>query len=254
MFKRRRAGNEEPAPTDPQDGSSELGAPADSDLPAHAAEPGAAYVPADRTNGPWDISEVDDPAEDGRLDLGAMWLPGVQGMEVRVEIDQDTGRVAAVTAVLGQSALQVQPFAAPRSGGLWAEVRGEIASGVAEQGGAVQESEGPFGTELAAEVPVQMPDGTAAVQAARFLGIDGPRWFLRGVITGEAYVEPSAAEPLEDIFRRVVVVRGDAPRARGELLELRLPAEATNEGTAAAPPEDESLNPFRRGPEITEIH
>lgn len=249
MFKRRRATGGDPVSPLAQDD------PVDAEA-SEEPETGETAVPVDRTNGPWDIGEVDDPSEGGRLDLGAMWLPGVQGMEVRVEIDQDSGQVAAVTAVLGQSALQVQPFAAPRSGGLWAEVRGEIAGGVAEQGGAVQERQGEFGTELLAEVPVQLPDGTAAVQAARFLGVDGPRWFLRGVLTGEAYVEPSAAAALEDIFRRVVVVRGDAPRARGELLELRLPAEAGGGGAEApaAQAGDDPLEPFRRGPEITEIH
>ncbi len=33
-----------------------------------------------RASGPWDLSEVDDPAEGGRVDLGGMWLPGREGM------------------------------------------------------------------------------------------------------------------------------------------------------------------------------
>ena len=62
----------------------------------------------------------------GRVDLGGLWLPGRPGLEVRIEADQQTSEVVAVTLVLGDSALQVQPFAAPRSEGIWDDVRAEI--------------------------------------------------------------------------------------------------------------------------------
>ena len=39
-----------------------------------------------------------DPAAGGRVDLGGLWLPGRQGLEVRIEADQNTGDVVAVTA------------------------------------------------------------------------------------------------------------------------------------------------------------
>lgn len=235
------------------------------------ARPAPVGPPADRSSGPWDISEVDDPTEGGRLNLGGMWLPGAPGMELRVEVDQQSGQVAAVTAVLGQSALQVQPFAAPRTSGIWAEVRADVATGVAEQGGGTREQPGPFGTELHAEIPVQLPDGSRAVQAARFVGVDGPRWFLRGVLTGEAYFDPTAAAALEDVFRGVVVVRGEGPRTRGEPLELTLPvppegaveggpgdgeashADESGDGTDETRDTRPPLEPFRRGPEITEV-
>ena len=44
-------------------------------------------------------------------------------MELRLEVDQSNQQVNAATAVLGESALQMQAFAAPRSGGLWDEIR-----------------------------------------------------------------------------------------------------------------------------------
>src|SRR5690606_34481394 len=43
------------------------------------------------------------------------------------------------------------------------------------------------------------------------IGVDGPRWFLRGVIGGEAASDPAAAEQVEDLFRLIVVVRGGSP-------------------------------------------
>ena len=47
--------------------------------------------------------------------------------------------------VQGDSSLQVQAFAAPKSDGLWEDVRQEIATAVAEAGGQAEEPDGPFG-------------------------------------------------------------------------------------------------------------
>ena len=118
-----------------------------------------------------------------------MWLPGRPGLEVRVEADQATSQVVAVTLVLGRSALQLQPFAAPKTEDIWDEVRGEIRAGITKQGGTADEVEGPLGTELRTKVPVRAADGSSSVQPARFVGVSGPRWFLRGVMTGQAAVE-----------------------------------------------------------------
>ena len=101
----------------------------------------------------------------------------------------------------------------------------------------------------------------------RFVGVDGPRWFLRGLFAGAAAADPAAAAPLEAVFREVVVVRGDHPMPPRDLLELRLPAEAAaaleeqaqaqQEQQGAARQEEGNrfatpLNPFERGPEMTE--
>lgn len=213
----------------------------------------------DRSNGPWDLSEV--PAgDDGRIDLGGIRLPGAPGMELRVEIDQESQQIGAVAVVLGELALQVQPFAAPRSRGEWTAIRGEIAAGVIEQGGTAQEHAGVFGTELVADVPLELPDAAVGRQTVRFVGIDGPRWFLRGVFSGPAVGDPAASGPLEEVLRGVVVVRGGDAMAPREPIPLRLPPDA-----AEPAPDDDSdarddsdaderdgLRPFERGPEITE--
>lgn len=170
--------------------------------------------------------------------------------------------IVAATLVLGNSAIQLQAFAAPKSEGIWGEVREEIATGITAQGGLVEEEEGPLGWHLRAQVPVQLPDGTNGVQLVRFVGCDGPRWFLRGVISGQAAVQPESASVLEQVFRQTVVVRGETPMAPRDPIVLKLPEDAqmVADGGVGAAPEaegsrfgDASLSPFARGPEITEV-
>ena len=202
--------------------------------------------------GPWDESEVEGIGR--RVDLGALWLPGVPGMELRMEIDKASNQVTAVALNLHGSALQVQAFAAPRTDGIWSEIRAEIAESVTKQGGSADDLPGPFGRELLARLPVRTAEGRTGHRPARFIGHDGPRWFLRGVLTGKAAVDPEAARALEEIFADIVVIRGSQARAPRDLLALRLPGQAgppvLADVTAPAP----GLDPMHRGPEITEIH
>jgi hypothetical protein len=204
-------------------------------------------------SGPWDVSEVE--ASDAYIDLGGLWLPGRDGMELRLEVEEETGRVIAATVQLGGSAVQLQAFAAPRTQGIWDEIRREIASSVTRQGGTADEMPGSFGRELLARVPSRTPDGRTTHQPARFVGIDGPRWFLRAVFHGEAAYQAEQAAELESLVRDVVVVRGTEAMAPRELLTLRLPDGAP--GTEPEQPvegeEGEALRPPLRGPEITEV-
>lgn len=199
--------------------------------------------------GPWDLAEA--PESDERLDLGAVQLPKRPGMQVRMELDKKTRRVIAVNVALEGSALQIQAFAAPRSQGLWTELREEIVTSIKKQGGSADERTGTFGPELLARLPVRMPDGRSGTRPARFIGVDGPRWFLRGVLTGKATVEPEAAERMEEVFADIVVDRGSDPRPPRDLLGLHLP------GQGGPAPAQEEARPTiqlpKRGPEITEI-
>lgn len=202
--------------------------------------------------GPYDVA--DRPSTEGILDLGAVRIPAREGLQLRLEVEEQTQRVVAVTLELEGSSLQLQAFAAPKSGGLWSEILEQITESVGSQGGDVDEVPGPFGPELLARVPAQAPDGTTAHRVARFVGVDGPRWFLRGVYGGRAAVEREAAHALEDIFRNVVVVRGDVPMPPRDLLQLRLPQEMQNAAAApAAAAEKPDLEAVKRGPEITKI-
>ena len=204
--------------------------------------------PPGRTAGPYDVDDTDDETQ--RLDLGALRVPVPDGCEVRVDMQDD--QVVAATLVDGRSALQIHAFAAPRSEGIWDEVRQEIAESRRTSGGAAEDVDGPFGRELRARIPG--PDGQQ--QPARFLGVDGPRWFLRGLLTGAASTDPHQARVLEDAFRNVVVVRGGEAMAPRDLLPLKLPREALahmeTEAAADAEPAKPTLDMLERGPEITE--
>jgi hypothetical protein len=199
-----------------------------------------------RRHGPWDRSEIDQP--DGLLDLGALLLPVAPGAKVHLET---TGQPAVVTLVrleLDDSELQLAPFAAPRTEGIWDEIRAEIAEQVSNDGGTVDDLPGPFGRELLARVVVRTPEGRTGNRVVRFVGVDGPRWFLRGVMTGKAAVDPQAAAAVDDFFAGTVVVRGGTAMPPRELLAMHLPGQS-----GVAPADPAAFDPFARGPEITEI-
>lgn len=180
-------------------------------------------APEDReSNGPLDESEAN-PVRP-YVDLGGVKILPREGLHLRLEVEEETQRVVAVGLDYADSSLQVQPFAAPRSSGLWHEIRGQISEQVERQGGRTSIRDGVFGTELVAEIPVaSAPDAPAETRIARFIGVDGPRWFLRGVIAGAAAVQPEAAALVEDLFRSIVVVRGSAPMPPRDLIPLRMP-------------------------------
>ncbi len=204
----------------------------------------------ERSLGPYDVSEVSDRG--ARVDLGAVWLPGVPGLELRMEVDKATQKITGVACAIAGSALQIQAFAAPRTEGIWDEIRGEISQSVTAQGGTVDDLPGPFGRELLTRLPATGPDGQQVVRPARFVGVDGPRWFLRGVLTGKAAVDPTAAQTLESIFAGVVVIRDSSPRPPRDLLALQLP-DAAQGGPQLPEPPKPNFDPLTRGPEITEV-
>ncbi|WP_149085404.1 MULTISPECIES: DUF3710 domain-containing protein [Microbacterium] len=179
-------------------------------------------APANRaTEGPFDDSEAN-PVRP-YIDLGGIKILPREGLNLRLEVEEQSKRIVAVGLDYAESSLQVQPFAAPRSGGLWDETRVQLRDQVKAQGGRVEEREGPLGKELLAEVPAAASEGSG-LRLARFIGIDGPRWFLRGVIGGAAASDPEAGAKVEDLFRSIVVVRGGAPMPPRDLIPLKMPA------------------------------
>jgi hypothetical protein len=220
-------------------------------LPAAVTAEAAKDTSGNRSNGPFDDSEIS--SRDGYVDLGALLITPSEGLQLRLEVEEATQRVVAVTMDLNGSSLQLQAFAAPKSEGLWDEIREQIGQSVGVQGGQVEEVEGPFGTELVAKLPAGLPDGSQGYRVARFMGVDGPRWFLRGVLGGAAALERPAAEPLEALFRQVVVIRGDSPMPPRDLLQLRLPKDATATPPGASSVQEPELQEPERGPEITQI-
>jgi hypothetical protein len=208
----------------------------------------------EETSGPWD--EADAPPDDlPRIDLGALRLPALPGMDLRVELNA-AQQVIAATLRTGDSFLQVSVFAAPRAGGIWESVRADLAASASGQGASLREVDGPFGPELAGTIVATPPaqPGQPAPQPvrrpARFLGVDGPRWFLRGMMSGPAAADPEAAATLEEAFRAIVVARGSQPMPVREPLPLTLPPQAAAQlaeqqaaGSAAPAPDGRTLEP-----------
>lgn len=242
VFRRKKSNDDAEAVE--QTGSSEQ---APEQAPAEAAPEQA------RPQGPWD--EADAPGDEvSRIDLGGLRVPVPPETEVRVDVSPE-GEVVAATLVRNGSAMQVNVFAAPRRSGIWTEVREEIATTLRETGGSAEDAEGPYGVELHATVPAEIPGQGRGLAPARFLGVDGPRWFLRALITGPACQDAAAAEPLLAALRDVVVVRGNEAMAVRDPLPLRLPKEvsAAQSAEQEAGPSPAPLPPPERGPEITEI-
>jgi hypothetical protein len=169
----------------------EQAAEPDDSLAAAEASADGASPTGIRANGPLDESEI--TSRDGYVDLGALLIAPSEGLQLRLEVEEATQRVVAVTLDLNGSSLQLQAFAAPKTEGLWDEIREQIGQSVGAQGGQVEEIDGSFGTELVAKLPAGLPDGSQGYRVARFVGVDGPRWFLRGVLGGPAALEREAA-------------------------------------------------------------
>lgn len=187
----------------------------------HVEHPKSA--PDDRAeNGPLDESEANSVRP--YVDLGGVKILPRQNLRVRLEVEEGSKRVVAVALDFGESSLQVQAFAAPRKSGLWHEIRDQIVEQISRQGGSTTPVTGAFGPELRAELPPVA--GQQGTRIARFIGVDGPRWFLRGVISGRAATDAEAGSEMEDLFRSVVVVRGTSPMPPRDLIPLHVPPSA----------------------------
>lgn len=194
-------------------------------LPEHLREDDDDPVGDTRPDGPFDISEVD--TKDfgkGYMDLGAVKVPLRKNVSYRLEQEQANQKVFAVSAVHENSTLQIQAFAAPRSGGQWDEIRQEMfQQNKSAKGAKVTLEDGEFGKELLIRIPAKLPDGRQGERPARFLGIDGPRWMIRAMIMGRAALKPDEAGILYDILKDTVIDRGDRPLPARQMLELTPP-------------------------------
>ena len=165
------------------------------------------------TEGPFDV--VDAPDDDvTRIDLGSVRVPVPDGAQAQIEVDPAGGGVRAGHVVTPQGQVTVSAYAAPRSGGLWAEVGDELAATLRSDGAKVSSGDGEWGLELSALL------GDVAL---RFVGVDGPRWMLRGVIAGPQSQAAEAPYVLREIVRGTIVVRGDAPMPVRSPLPIVLP-------------------------------
>lgn len=173
--------------------------------------------------GPHDVADV--ASLEGYLDFGSLLVP-VTDVELRLNIDESTGQVMSLAWLTDEAGLEVSVFAAPRTPGIWDELRPELVADATQRGGTVDEATGPYGAEVLCSLPVQLPDGTGAIQATRIFAAQGPRWLLRGALMGRPVTDPEAAAPWYALFGALVVRRGAGAMPVGEALELRLPPDA----------------------------
>lgn len=182
--------------------------------------------PVDRdTAGPFDVSEIG--VLTPYLDFGSIRLAPAQGMQIRADIDDTSKKVVALTVEVEGHRLQLQAFASTKSDGLWGSTMAALIQGIATQGGLMEPVEGILGQELRGSVPARSGD-QAISRPTRFIGVDGPRWFLRGVISAPT-INEDVYSRLVSIFRSAAVSRGDIAMPPGELLPLRLPVSDKDE-------------------------
>jgi len=103
----------------PTDAADQAGEADDADDRAEALDVAVGGEPRRR---PLDEAEAGDDTTLPRLGLGGMRIPVLPEMEVRIELNEQRQPVAA-TILHGGGALQVLAFAAPRSSGIWDDVR-----------------------------------------------------------------------------------------------------------------------------------
>ncbi len=207
------------------------------EAPATAGASTGAATAGEGGTGPFDADDPNAPTT-GLMDLGGLRVPAVAGLQLRLDVEKSSGTVVAVTLVSGASVVQLTAFAAPRSSGLWQEIREESTAAVAKAGGSAETVEGSYGEELVVRRPVTLKDGRQAVQIQRVCAVEGPRWLLRAVFTGpdvlkQAGVEVPAdvaakggSDLLDRVVRGTVVVRGSKPMAPRDRLPLVLPEAA----------------------------
>ncbi len=218
-FSRKRSASEEQPPE-------ETG-----ETPEPEAAPEVAGV---RANGPWDIEEVDlDEDDPSRLDLGSLVVTPREGLDIQLQVDEQTGQVVAVVMAGQEGAVELRAFAAPRNGDIWPDVRHQIAAEVTRRGGTATEAEGPYGTELRVVMNVTAPDGRTGPQPSRVFGIAGPRWLLRATLFGQPALEPTEDGLVESALRDVIVRRGGDPHAPGDALPLTVPQAVAQQMQAA---------------------
>lgn len=178
-------------------------------------------------HGPWDVNDDNVPDYSDYLDLGSFYLPFLQGISLHLKKHRETNHIMGVIATYGSSSVSIEAFAAPKSSGIWDDIRKELI----ESNDKITEIDGAFGKELL--LPVSVEGKTVQT---RFVGVDGSRWMLRGIFSGQA-AEQSMKNSDETLalngwFSNIVVNRGDEPMAPRDLIPMHEPITAKQRAEA----------------------
>lgn len=175
-----------------------------------------------KRQGPYNEGESPEGSE--FLDMGVLRIPMIAGLQV-LPVQDANGNILALEIVSGTAQMQLAAFAMQRSGGLWDEVRQELADQLKAEEYQVFPLPGPFGEAVLAR---PIPEGKSAIEGAMPLllwGIEGDRWLLRVIVRGQAAEEESAREGLLEVLGGMEVVRGKEAHVPGEALPIELPEE-----------------------------
>jgi hypothetical protein len=163
--------------------------------------------------GPFDSTRAPDDGLN-RLDLGSIRLPVPEDVQLQVEMDP-AGAVRAVHLLTTVGQLTVSAFAAPKQDRLWPDVSGEMIAQFKSDGFRILRENGEWGEEITArnnEVHL------------RVVGVDGPRWMLRGIAAAPTEEQSfKATEALYALMRDTVVVRGEQAMPVRTPLPIELP-------------------------------
>ena len=171
--------------------------------------------------GPKNSHEV--KSQEGLLNFGSVWVPSFLGLDISAEIDQQDRQILSLSLIYTNSIAKIEVFAAAKDHSSWSDTRFELAARLEETKVQPKVSSGSFGPELSAVMPTFDAQGNALVQAVRFLGIDGDRWFMRVTVSGDAATEEDAIKKLDDLICQLVVNRGDEAMSPGTRLPLSFP-------------------------------
>lgn len=168
--------------------------------------------------GPWDSTDLNAPKD--LVDFGSVLFVPNPSVGVRADIEESSQRVVAISFDYKESVLQVQAFASSKGSTLWDQVVEDIFKSLSSQNLSTEKTPGPYGIEIHAELPTS----NGNTQKVRMFGFSGERWLLRGTISGAAITDPQQRAELEDVFRGLVVRRGETPLPPREILPLELPS------------------------------
>jgi hypothetical protein len=173
--------------------------------------------------GPFDSLELG--TLENFVDCGALLFPRSNDeVKIRVDVEEGTGRLVALTLQHQESFIQVSAYSAPKSDGIWPEVFLQLKAAADSQDGDTVIEEYSFGPSILATLPISDDDNAGTtLRRVRLIGVDGPRWFLRGMIWGDAVSDRVAANVIDSLFKSVVVRRGDEALPPKERLELTMP-------------------------------
>jgi hypothetical protein len=203
--------------------------------------------------GPFDIDDFDDPAvaELARLDLGSVLIPMPEGGQLQVELTE-TGVPSAVWVVTPNGRFTIAAYAAPKTGGLWREVAGELADSLRKDSAQVSIKDGPWGREVVG----------IASSVVRFIGIDGYRWMIRCVINGPHETIEALEQEARAALADTVVRRGDTPLPVRTPLAVQLPeamveqlreAAAAQQAEAQQPPNEPAARRSAEGSAMQQL-